>query len=84
MINGLDPYLVEPHDVNFTFDAVPPVSYMDIISYLVLSHSYYTKEHMKAFKSLQAYKYFISGFVEVGTKMVDELYILIGKVRFFN
>ncbi|KAJ8954110.1 hypothetical protein NQ317_007716 [Molorchus minor] len=35
---------------------------------------------MKAFKSLQAYKYFESGFVlKTGTKLVNDCYILLGK-----
>lgn len=62
-------------------EGVPPITNMDIVSYLVLTHSYYTKEQMKAFKSLQAYKFFEGGFViKVGTKLVNDLYILVGKV----
>ncbi|KAJ8912982.1 hypothetical protein NQ315_000039 [Exocentrus adspersus] len=37
---------------------------------------------MKAFKSLQAYKYFQSGFVlKTGTKIVNDFYVLVAKVK---
>lgn len=58
---------------------------MDVVSYLVLTHSSYTKEPMKAFKSLQSFKYFEAGFVtKVGTKLVKDFYILLGKVCHSN
>lgn len=38
---------------------------------------------MKAYKSLQAYKYFEAGFVsEIGTKQINDFYVLVGKVSF--
>nr|XP_023015349.1 uncharacterized protein LOC111504870 [Leptinotarsa decemlineata] len=55
---------------------------MDIVAYLVLTHSFYTNEQMKAFKSLEAHKYFTSGFVlKAGTKVINDFYVLVGKVK---
>lgn len=69
-------------EFNYSFDAVPPITNMDIISYLVLTHSFYTHQQMRAYKSLDAYKYFESGFVaKAGTKLVGDNFLLIGKVR---
>lgn len=84
LINGLDPFTLKFSDLNHSLDGVPPITNMDIVSYLVLSHSYYSKVQMKAYKSLESYKYFESGFVlRVGTKMENDLYILLGQVSFF-
>ena len=39
------------------------VKSMDLLSFLVLETSFYSKDQFKAFQSLQAYNQFISGFV---------------------
>lgn len=81
LIHNLDPFTLGNCDLDCTVSGIPPVTNMDIVSYLVLTHSFYTKDQMKAFKSLEAYKYFNSGFVlKAGTKIVNNLYVLVGKV----
>ena len=40
-----------------------PVEAADLLSFLVLETSYYTKDKFKAFKSLQAYNQMVSGFI---------------------
>jgi hypothetical protein len=42
----------------------PEVTYPDIVNYLVYTQSAYTLAELKAYKSLQGYNYFISGFVQ--------------------
>ena len=60
---------------------LPPVMSFDIFNYLVLTTSFCTSERFKAYKSLDAYKYFISGFVSsVAAKRVGEHYVVVGKV----
>ena len=82
IVGGLDPFTLKQEDLDYSIDGVPPVTNMDIVSYLLLTHSYYTKEQMKAFKSLDSYKYFESGFVlKVGTKIINDLYIVVGQVK---
>lgn len=78
LINDVDPFTLNSRqDLDNSFHGVPPVTNMDIVSYLVLTHSYYSKEQMKAYKSLQSYKYFESGFVvNAGTKVVNGFYFL--------
>lgn len=84
LINDLDPFSLDFASLDYSLDGIPPISNMDIVAYFVLSHSFYTKEQMKAYKSLQSYKYFESGFVQrVGSKLVGDLYILLGKVSLF-
>ena len=43
-------------------EELPPVMSFDSFNYLVLTTSFCTSERFKAYKSLDAYKYFISGF----------------------
>ena len=55
---------------------------MDLLSFLVLETSYYSKDQFKAFRSLEAYNQLVSGFVSLvkGHKMGNK-YIVLGKVR---
>lgn len=79
-----DPYTLTEEDFDYGIQSVPPITNMDIVSYLVLTHSFYTKEQMKAYKSLTAYKYFDAGFVDkVGCKNMENLVLLVGKVSTF-
>ena len=41
----------------------PNVEYPDIFNYFVTSVSSYTKQQLKAYKSLEGYKYFIDGWI---------------------
>lgn len=85
LVNDVDPFTLNIQELDTSIHGIPPVTSMDIVSYLVLTHSYYTKEQMKAYKSLHSFKYFESGFVvNVGTKVVNDFYIVVGKVSFFK
>lgn len=76
-----DLYILSEGDFDYGLDCVPPITSIDIISYVVLTHSYYTNEQLRAYKSLAAYKYFEAGFVEkVGFQNIDDLVLLLGKV----
>lgn len=82
IINGIDPFAIL-EDMNFTPgpELLPPITSMDIVAYLVLSHSFYTKEQMKAYKSLSAFKYFESGFVQkLGVKKINNKFVMAGQV----
>ena len=49
---GGDPFLISGK--NYDVECLPPIESIDLVLYLVLETSYYTKEQFKAFKSLQA------------------------------
>ena len=58
---GLDPVTLV--GVKLNPDCLPPIESVDLLSYLVLDTSYYSKEQFKNFKSLEAYTQVVSGFV---------------------
>lgn len=80
-IGGIDPYQIDLEEFDYAASGAPPINTADIFVYLVLTHSYYTQEQYKAYKSLQAYKYFEAGFVtKLGTTIIKEFFVLVGKV----
>lgn len=77
---GIDPVLVEAK--YFQSDCLPPVESTDLLFYLVLETSYYTKQQFKAFRSLQAYNQMVSGFIAyVQGHIINEKFVVVGKVR---
>ena len=58
---GIDPILIP--DRAYDPDCLPRVESMDLLSFLVLETSYYSKDQFKAFRSLEAYNQLVSGFV---------------------
>lgn len=44
---------------------IPRVEYPDIVNYLVLQTSWATNQQMKAYKSMDAFNFFVSGWVNV-------------------
>ena len=66
-----DPYLIPTNELQM--DVLPPVQCTDIFKYLVLRKSFCISQQFKAFKSLEAYKYFESRFVNcLGSKAVGK------------
>lgn len=58
---GVDPASIPAE--KFSPKCLPPVEVSDLLSYLVLETSFYTKKQFKAFKSLEAFNQMVSGFV---------------------
>lgn len=81
IFGGIDPFTLKEMELNYDIESLPSVTSMDIVAYLVLTHSFYTKDEMKAYKSLQSFKYFEAGFVrQIGCKEVGDYVIVVGKV----
>ena len=77
---GIDPLLIpqEKRDPN----CLPPIEASDLLSYLVLETSYYTKAQFKAFRSFQAYSQMVSGFISsVLGHLIKNKFVVIAKVR---
>ena len=60
---GDDPYKIPKGNFSNSHDVLPAVTYPDIYNYLVASPSPYSKEDLKAYKSLEAYNQFVCGWV---------------------
>ena len=76
-----DPYCVR--EVEFSSDATtwPPVEHVDVINYLIFTPSSYTSDHLKKYKSLDAYKFFQDGWIKhIPHKKFDGLHLLLAKV----
>ena len=82
---GLDPYTIrkeEQKSVIFsTIEELPDLAYNDIYNYFVNTPSYITGQALKAYKSMEAYKYFTSGFVrDILVCLKQETFIITSKV----
>ena len=80
---GIDPYSVSSDFYSESMEKWPEVEFPHIINYLIFTTSEYMNEQLKAYKSLEAYQYFVAGWVQsihVG-KATDKTVILIGKVN---
>ena len=54
----------------------------DLLSYLVLETNFYAKQQFKAYKSVEAYNFMVSGFIaSVQGCVVHENYIVTGKMK---
>lgn len=81
--NGIDPYTINERDLSIDKKDFPEITIWDIQNHLVYSMSPFTKKMCKAIKSMEGYKFFESGFVlSVGSKKIENLVIVRGKVRF--
>ena len=58
-----DPYALSEEAWSDDFTKSPNVELGDIYNYLIDSKGRYTKESLKAYKSVEAYNYYISGHV---------------------
>ena len=77
---GVDPVTIP--DQQFDTECLPPIEAMDLLSYLVLETSFYTKEQFKAYKSLEAYNFVVSGFLSgIQGCVVAGKHVVTGKVR---
>lgn len=80
---GFDPYLRDADGTSLPNHEWPAVEYPDIFNYLVTTPSKYTKEDLKAYKSLEGYKLFMDGWI---TKMnavraTSKVFIVTGLVK---
>ena len=60
---GFEPYSIKKGDSSEDLALIPKIEYPDIVNYLVLQTSWATNTQMKAFKSTEAYNFFVSSWV---------------------
>ena len=79
---GFDPYYIKKADFSEDLALLPKIEYPDIVNYLVLQTSWATNSQMKAYKSTEAYNFFVSGWVNtlLMKKVGDEKVLVYGRV----
>ena len=74
--------LVTISDKHFNTECLRPIEATDMLCYLVLEMSFYTREQFKSFKSPEAYHQMVSGFItSVQGHIVPDKYLVLPKVR---
>lgn len=82
---GTDPYVIHEKDLSADRSDFPEITLIDIGNYMVHSMSTFTKRSFKAYKSMEGFKFFESGFVlSLGAKKIEDKAILKGKVPHSN
>ena len=74
-----DPYLLDKNSWLAERSLWPPVEFPDVFVYLINSPSPYTKEALKAHKSIDAWSYFVAGFVNE-LKITEDSYIMTARI----
>lgn len=82
---GIDPYVMKEKELSVNREDFPEITLLDIGNHMIHSVSPYTKRAFKAYKSMEAYSFFESGFVlTLGARKIDDIRILQGKVSLLN
>lgn len=63
LLYGFDPYKLKKSDFSEDLSLLPAVQYPDIVNYLVVQTSWTTMLQMKSYKAMEAYNFFVSGWV---------------------
>ena len=72
-----DTYLSKDFVSGFNKELWPEIEYPDICNYLTYTTSSYTKEQLKAYKSMDGYNFFVQGWVGKTDVLVqDEVVVL--------
>ncbi|CAG9772931.1 unnamed protein product [Ceutorhynchus assimilis] len=81
IIDNVDPYAIPVEECKLDLYKLPNITMMDLVNYLILSHSFYTGQQLKAYKSLQAYKQFEAGSVQgvLAKQFNDDAFVVIAK-----
>lgn len=79
---GFDPYTQKKLDFSDDLALLPKIEYPDIVNYLVLQTSWATNSQMKAYKSTDAYNFFVSGWVNtlLMKKVGNDKVVVYGRV----
>lgn len=81
---GIDPYTLKASDLSENRKDFPEMTLLDIGNHMIHSVSPFTKNAFKAYKSMEAYSFFESGFVtNIGSRKTNDLAIIKGNVRLY-
>ncbi|XP_070547277.1 uncharacterized protein [Ptychodera flava] len=79
----IDPYTLQNKQLSPDPKRFPEVQYPDIVNYLVLQTSFCTGEQVKNWKSMDAYNFFISGWVQplFSKTLTGDKILILGRVN---
>lgn len=78
---GVDPYRIGHSDCDSDRKTWPEVSIVDVMHYLVFEESSYTKDQLRNYKSLEAYRLFQDGWIrDIVHKQFGEHHLMRAKV----
>ena len=85
-IGDLDPYDLPPQSLSKDPKTLPSIEYPDIVNYFIFKPCPFTKDDLKAYKGLDAYKQFLMGWVrDISSKVAGDKCIVRAKVlHYFN
>ncbi|XP_045213619.2 uncharacterized protein LOC123564267 [Mercenaria mercenaria] len=75
ILGGCDPYEIVSWSTDVSL--LPPVTYIDIVNYLLWTPSVYTKDELKSYKGLEAYNQFVNGWVRDRSSVVCNGYTVV-------
>ena len=82
ILHVADPYTFSHEQWSSDISLWPEVEYQDIYNYLINTPSPYTKDELKAYKSLEGYKYSTDGWVDqVTSHAIDCGVLMTARVR---
>lgn len=83
IIDHFDPYTFSDKDFLKNILDFPKISFMKIVTYFAITHSYYTGKQLEAYKSLEAHKFYEAGFI-VKMNFVKKCgcFVVIGEVSY--
>ncbi len=86
LCDGVDPYTMKNPGFSTDYKDLPNVEFPDISNYLVVQTSFYSKQQMKAYKSLEAYNFFVCGWVhDLKIKVLkEENRLIIARVSLYT
>ena len=81
LIDNEDPYSIKKSEMSSDKSLFPSITYPDIVNYLLFAPSPVTQEELKAYKSLESYNQFVSGWIK---EMYVKSYKTLDRVLIFG
>ena len=83
LIENVEQNTLQKEAFTENIDCFPKITYPDIVNYFLFVPSPLLKEQLKAYKSLESYNHFVSGWVkDVGVKLFKNNMLLNGQVSY--
>lgn len=83
LISNIDPHTLIKGNLRSDLNNLPKVEILDVALYFTSTYNVYTGEQIKAYKSLESYKYYDAGFVlKVEYQIIGGNFVIVGQVKY--